>query len=1530
MFTTAEKATTPVISRSQENGGRAFFRKADEEGFFSEPQQSTFFSSPVQAKLAISHADDPQEKEADSVAGQVMRMQEPVSIQTQAAGEEEKLNRSAVQRASRGPPSSGIMNFENNLSNSKGSGSPLPSSTQQFMESRFQADFSGVRIHTGSYAENLSDTINAQAFTHGRDIYFNAGKFSPQTEAGGTLLAHELTHTIQQGAVGTVQPSPVKEDVQRKDTVQRAAEGPVPQLTNAVEKAKSKEGKVNAAKEGPDGYREGWTDLLDFFKSTFGPDKIISGAGGTATPGTVAEQDIKKKRTATGMIVNKDDVNGDRITGERDAMPSWCGIFVFWALNTSGVPMPKWALGKSVIKPEAAYPGGYVPRAGDIAYKEGYSHFAIVESATGSTVRTVNGNTAGEDNLGGQIQARDHPISNWTAFFNPLLNMEGTLGSGEGPVDEKPKTLRELRRELFQIDRKEESEPEETKAPVAKEINTEEKEEKIQGGWFDDAISLVNSAIDYVAEGLEAGKRLLLGEARDFVMAIPGYKALRVVLGEDPITGEEIDRNGKNFIEAAFEIMPGGNLLYDKLNELGAIDEAAQWIDTAISAVESLVAGVITRVEVFWNGLSLDSLASPTQIFRDAGDIIHGTITRIIDFAIDTGKQLLEIVKKWLLTQVVGFIKERTTAYPLLTVILGMDPITEVEVDRNGTNILNALLELGGEEGKQQRTQMQETGTFEKVAAWIDQGILVFGNLYQTIRDNFGLIWSVVSIEALMHPVDKFTEIYNTFARPVADVLQFVADTAKIILQFIKEVLVQRLSEWAKEQRGYFLLTVILGKDPFTDARVARSTENIIRGFMGLMDGGEEQFAQMKESGAIGRAVAQIDAAVDKLNMTPEYIVQLFIGLWKGFGLSDLAEPVMAFMRIIDTLSRPIQRLISFVVEIVKILVIVILEIMQFPFDLINNIIAKTVKSFHLIKSDPIGFLKNLLRAIKEGFIQFFDNILQHLVNGLVGWLTMELKDAGVPELKDLSLKGIIGWVLEVLGITMDKIWQKLEKHPKVGPAKVAKMKGMINTLEGIWTFIKDVRERGMAAIWDKIQEQLSNLWNVVLDSVKNWIMEKIITQITVKLLSMLDPTGIMAVVNSCIAIYKAIQSFIKYLRQMLEILNSFVEGVAEIATGATKKAADFLERTLAKGIPIVIGFLANQLSLSGIGKKIGEMIEKVRTMVDKALDWLVNKAVDVGGKLLDMGKAAVSKVLGWLGVKKEFTATNGETHELYFEGTNDESAELWVASRKPQRYSTFLANINTVNDPAKAAKKQEALTLLAEVQAAKRQPLTPGMPEEQARTIKYDLVNTKVIALSVPTAHLFGGPLKPLEFAFGSVNAAGLGSNMTIRNLNKNNRPPVGGPPGITNDTYRKLNLRRNGATTYYIKGHLLNGYLGGTGSDFRNLTPLSRDGNGNHERQVEKPVIDNVDAGKTVEYIVTPSPGAARNISDAQLQAAGIDQSDWGTMRDIVSAENSVPRDLQCVANVLNDTTGQIESSIVNTNVPNPVEYSLSEYEI
>jgi Domain of unknown function (DUF4157)/HNH/ENDO VII superfamily nuclease with conserved GHE residues len=107
------------------------------------------------------------------------------------------------------------------LGSSKGGGSPLPENSRTQMEGSFGADFSNVRIHTDSRAEQMSQSVQAQAFTHGSDIYFNKGKFDTAGRSGQRLLAHELTHTVQQS--GGAKLKPETESTSPKNTIQRDA-----------------------------------------------------------------------------------------------------------------------------------------------------------------------------------------------------------------------------------------------------------------------------------------------------------------------------------------------------------------------------------------------------------------------------------------------------------------------------------------------------------------------------------------------------------------------------------------------------------------------------------------------------------------------------------------------------------------------------------------------------------------------------------------------------------------------------------------------------------------------------------------------------------------------------------------------------------------------------------------------------------------------------------------------------------------------------------------------------------------------------------------------------------------------------------------------------------------------------------------------------------------------------------------------------------------------------------------------------------
>ncbi|MCW3162443.1 eCIS core domain-containing protein [Chryseobacterium oryctis] len=187
----------------------------------SSNKNTSFFRPVIQKKLSVGSSNDRYETEADHVADKVIQMkntssqnfahsgsmiqkkcahceEEERKIQTKSLAETIQKNAKALSESSIAPS-----HIENNINRTRGKGNMMDGNTKDFMESRFGADFSGVKIHTGNEAVQMSRELHAHAFTVGNDIYFNEGKYNPETDSGKHLLAHELTHTIQQnGGIG--------------------------------------------------------------------------------------------------------------------------------------------------------------------------------------------------------------------------------------------------------------------------------------------------------------------------------------------------------------------------------------------------------------------------------------------------------------------------------------------------------------------------------------------------------------------------------------------------------------------------------------------------------------------------------------------------------------------------------------------------------------------------------------------------------------------------------------------------------------------------------------------------------------------------------------------------------------------------------------------------------------------------------------------------------------------------------------------------------------------------------------------------------------------------------------------------------------------------------------------------------------------------------------------------------------------------------------------------------------------------------
>jgi hypothetical protein len=172
------------------------------------PTQVPRLSGPIQRKLKMGADDDPLEREADRVADQVLRMPPKVAASPPIGGkfihrehDESQQKKPARSHATKGAASApdAPASVRDTL---RSPGHPLDHVTREYFESRFQQNFSQVRVHTDTRASQSALHIGANAYTAGSDIVFGAGEFAPATTEGKRLLAHELTHVVQQSRGG--------------------------------------------------------------------------------------------------------------------------------------------------------------------------------------------------------------------------------------------------------------------------------------------------------------------------------------------------------------------------------------------------------------------------------------------------------------------------------------------------------------------------------------------------------------------------------------------------------------------------------------------------------------------------------------------------------------------------------------------------------------------------------------------------------------------------------------------------------------------------------------------------------------------------------------------------------------------------------------------------------------------------------------------------------------------------------------------------------------------------------------------------------------------------------------------------------------------------------------------------------------------------------------------------------------------------------------------------------------------------------
>lgn len=695
---------------------------------------------------------------------------------------------------------------------------------------------------------------------------------------------------------------------------------------------------------------------------------------------------------------------------------------------------------------------------------------------------------------------------------------------------------------------------------------------------------------------------------------IPGYTLLTVITGKDPLTDEPATVSRTEFVEKLLTFGPFGAAVGPLLQTIDVLGDIVTMLMDALAAHNLTFARIGSDISAAWDEMGvlegIDGNVAIVERYVDAivadirafvSDVIDAVIAKVREVAADVAEPLLqrpEIAPYW----------------NLAVKVFHHDPLRDEDVSAPTVEILGDFLRLAGRD--EVLAQMTERGTLQETADWLDQQWATFTDLLSRTGALFSDAWAAISPENLPNLIENLTSLADRAFTLLQDVGAFASTILLKVLELVKKSLLGWASEHAHKVPGFHLLTVILERNPFTGEAVPRTAENLIKGFITLLPGGEAMYDELAESGVIGDAAATIESAMTRLNISWDLITGTFLGIWNTVTLESLLSPIETFDRIVAAFGDPLNRIIEFVGVVIQTVITLILQLMNFPSELLGNIIANATAAIDDIMNDPVGFLVNIVAAMKAGFEGFFGNIASYLLEGLSGWLFRGLRGLGIEPPTSLSVEAIITLVIQVLGVTTETLWTKLGE--RIGPERVEQIRGALDHLTGAWTFIKDVQERGITAVWEFLQDQLSNLWETVLTTARDWIMREIVERVVTRLLSMLDPTGVMAVINGTIAFFDAVQSAIEYFRELLEIVDGYVSTIASVARGDVAPGAAMLESGLASAVPVAIGFLANQVGLGNVPEKVQEIIVGLRELVDQALDWLFDQAMALGRAALD------------------------------------------------------------------------------------------------------------------------------------------------------------------------------------------------------------------------------------------------------------------------------------------------------------------------
>jgi hypothetical protein len=317
--------------------------------------------------------------------------------------------------------------------------------------------------------------------------------------------------------------------------------------------------------------------------------------------------------------------------------------------------------------------------------------------------------------------------------------------------------------------------------------------------------------------------------------------------------------------------------------------------------------------------------------------------------------------------------------------------------------------------------------------------------------------------------------------------------------------------------------------------------------------------------------------------------------------------------------------------------------------------------------------IKNCVRTIGRGLQLYAANLRDNLLAGIQDWLFSQLGERGIQRPTSWTNPwDLAAFAASVMGLTMNHVFD-LMIRARIDPQTVQRLRVGYGRLTRAWDWVMEMRGKSPAEVTTAIMTSAKDFAKTIFEGMVTWIVQRVAAELAVMATAAAASAGLSEVVDAIRRIYIAINWAVRWMRQILEMVDTALDSVINIAAGTIEPAALLLTNAFKRATPVVIGFLAAQVGLGGVPQKIADIVDSLRAKVDEAIIAIINGLRSAFSAIASGARQAVAAVFEWWRMRERIPADD-EVHTLSFEGSEDD-AELFFSST-PTRLRAYLGSL--------------------------------------------------------------------------------------------------------------------------------------------------------------------------------------------------------------------------------------------------------------